>query len=117
VEALQEAIDKYGTPEIFNTDQGSQCTSFEFTNTLKEPGIKISMDGRGRWMDNVFIEQLWRSLKHECVYLHAFESGPEVKKGIGKWIQHYNETRPHSTFDGQTSSEVYNQSTKDKVSA
>ena len=117
VEALQEAIDKHGTPEIFNTDQGSQFTSFEFTNTLKDAGIKISMDGRGRWMDNVFIERLWRSLKYECVYLNAFETGTEVRKGIGKWIKHYNETRPHSTFDGQTPSEVYNQSTKDSMAA
>jgi len=117
VEALQEAIEKYGSPGMFNTDQGSQFTSFEFTNTLKDTGIKISMDGRGRWMDNVFIERLWRSLKYECVYLNAFETGTEVRNGIGKWIKHYNETRPHSTFDGQTPSEVYNQSTKDSMAA
>ena len=109
IEALQEAIEKYGAPEIFNTDQGSQFTSNDFTNVLVKTGIKISMDGRGRWMDNVFIERLWRSLKYECVYLYAFESGSEARKGIGKWIDFYNTKRPHSTFDGQTPDEVYNQ--------
>jgi len=109
VEALQEAIAKYGTPEIFNTDQGSQFTSFEFTNVLKDNEIKISMDGRGRWMDNVFIERLWRSLKYECVYLNAFETGSQARQGIGKWISYYNHKRPHSTFDGQTPHEVYNE--------
>ena len=78
VAALEEAIARYGRPEIFNTDQGSQFTSFAFTNTLKDAGIRISMDGRGRWMDNVFIERLWRSLKYECVFLHAFETGSEA---------------------------------------
>ena len=96
-----------GRPKIFNTDQGSQFTSFEFTGLLKESGIKISMDGKGRWMDNVFIERLWRSLKYECVYLHAFDNGLQARKEIGKWIAHYNAERPHSTFDGLTPSEVY----------
>lgn len=107
VEALEEALEIYGVPEIFNTDQGAQFTSFNFTNVLKENGIKISMDGKGRWMDNVFIERLWRSLKYECVYLNAFETGLQARKEIGSWIGHYNETRPHSTFDGQTPDEVY----------
>ena len=107
VEALKEAITQYGKPEIFNTDQGSQFTSFSFTNTLKDHGIKISMDGKGRWMDNVFIERLWRSLKYECVYLHNFENGRDAKSLIGNWITHYNTNRPHSTFDGQTPHEVY----------
>jgi len=107
VEALEEALALYGAPEIFNTDQGSQFTSFNFTNILKENKIKISMDGKGRWMDNVFIERLWRSLKYECVYLNAFETGLHARKEIGSWMSHYNETRPHSTFDGQTPDEVY----------
>lgn len=107
VEALEEAIVRYGKPEIFNTDQGSQFTSFDFTGVLKENGIKISMDGKGRWMDNVFIERLWRSLKYECVYLNAFDNGLQARQKIGAWIAHYNETRPHSSFDGLTPGEVY----------
>jgi putative transposase len=75
-----------GKPDIFNTDQGSQFTSFAFTNTLKDAGIRISMDGRGLWMDNVFIERLWRSIKYECVFLNAFETGSEARTGIGRWI-------------------------------
>ena len=102
VEALEEALARYGKPEIFNTDQGSQFTSPEFTNILKNAGVRISMDGKGRWMDNVFIERLWRSLKYECVYLHAFETASETRAGIGRWIAYYNSERPHSTFDGQT---------------
>ena len=107
VAALEEAIARYGNPQIFNTDQGSQFTSFAFTNTLREAGIRISMDGRGRWMDNVFIERLWRSLKYECVFLNAFETGSEARTGIGRWIDYYNADRPHSTFDGRTPDEVY----------
>ena len=107
VAALEEAIARHGGPEIFNTDQGSQFTSFAFTNTLREAGIRISMDGRGRWMDNVFIERLWRSLKYECVFLNAFETGSEARAGIGRWISYYNTDRPHSTFAGRTPDEVY----------
>jgi len=107
VQALKEAIVCYGIPSIFNTDQGSQFTSFQFTNVLKEHGIKISMDGKGNWMDNVFIERLWCSLKYECVYLNNFENGAQAKIHIGNWMNHYNMTRPHSTFDGQTPYEVY----------
>jgi len=95
---------------VFNTDQGSQFTSFEFTNTLKEAGIRISMDGKGCWVDNVFIERLWRSLKYECIYLHVFETGSEVRRGINKWMQHYNGDRPHSSLDGATPDEVYSNS-------
>jgi len=95
VTALEEAVARFGKPEIFNTDQGSQFTSFAFTDTLKDAGIRISMDGRGRWMDNVFIERLWRSLKYECVFLHAFETGSEARTGIGCWIAYYNADRPH----------------------
>ena len=108
VEALEEALALYGVPEIFNTDQGAQFTSCVFTSVLKEHGIKISMDGKGRWMDNVFIERLWRSLKYECVYLNAFETGSQARHHISAWLSHYNHTRPHSTFDGQTPDEVYN---------
>lgn len=97
VAALEEAIARHGRPDTFNTDQGSQFTSFAFTATLKDAGIRISMDGRGRWMDNVFIERLWRSLKYECVFLNAFETGSEARNGIGSWIAYYNERRPHDT--------------------
>ena len=107
VAALEEAIACYGRPEIFNTDQGSQFTSFAFTNTLRDAGIRISMDGRGRWMDNVFIERLWRSLKYECVFLNAFETGSEARAGIGRWIAYYNAARPHSALGGKTPDEVY----------
>lgn len=106
-QALKEAVARYGVPDIFNTDQGSQFTSFKFTNILKDHEIKISMDGKGRWMDNVFIERLWRSLKYECVYLNNFEDGRQAKVLIGNWMAHYNRERPHSTFDGQTPYEVY----------
>ncbi|MGH9893436.1 MAG: IS3 family transposase [bacterium] len=107
VAALEEAVARYGKPDIFNTDQGSQFTSFAFTNTLKHAGIRISMDGRGRWMDNVFIERLWRSLKYECVFLNAFETGSDARFGIGGWISYYNTNRPHSSFGGRTPDEVY----------
>ncbi len=107
VAALEEAIGRYGVPEIFNTDQGSQFTSFAFTDVLKSNGIRISMDGKGRWMDNVFIERLWRSLKYECVYLNTFETGSEAKAGIGSWSSYYNGTRPHSALDGRTPAEAY----------
>jgi putative transposase len=102
VSALEEALSKYGSPDIFNTDQGSQFTSAAFTNVLRDKGIRISMDGRGRWLDNVFIERLWRSLKYECVYLHAFETGSEARAGIGEWIAFYNRIRPHSSLAEMT---------------
>jgi len=107
VVALEETLARYGGPEIFNTDQGSQFTSFAFTNVLKDAGIKISMDGKGRWMDNVMIERLWRSLKYECVYLNAYETGSEVLKGIGRWLNLYNKKRPHSSLDDKTPYEAY----------
>jgi len=110
VEALQEALSRYGTPEIFNTDQGSQFTSDDFTQVLKDAGVRISMDGRGRWTDNVFIERLWRSLKYECVYLRDLETGFDAMREIGRWIKFYNEERPHSLFtDDRTPMEVYTQ--------
>ena len=99
-EALEEALAQYGRPEIFNTDQGCQFTSQEFTDVLKQAGVRISMDGKGRWVDNVFIERLWRSLKYECVYLHDFQDGLEARQIIGTWLRYYNEERPHSTLAG-----------------
>ena len=107
VMALEEALARFGRPDIFNTDQGSQFTSFAFTAVLKDAEIRISMDGRGRWMDNVFIERLWRSLKYECVYLHAFETGSELRVGLTRWIGYYNADRPHSGLAGQTPDEAY----------
>jgi putative transposase len=107
IEALQEACARFGRPEIFNTDQGSQFTSPRFTAVLRDAGVRISMDGRGRWMDNVFIERLWRSLKYECVYLHAFETGSELRAGLAGWIGYYNARRPHSTLAGRTPDEAY----------
>jgi len=108
IDALQEALSRYGTPEIFNSDQGSQFTAEEFTDVLKDAKIRISMDGKGRWMDNVFIERLWRSLKYECVYLHGFEDGFQALKKIGAWIKHYNEDRPHSALaEDKTPLEAY----------
>lgn len=107
VEALEEAIDRFGVPEIINTDQGSQFTSLEWIETVKQAGANVSMDGKGRWMDNVFIERLWRSLKYECVYLHAWETGSETRSGIKKWMDFYNTERPHSTLGGRTPDEAY----------
>ena len=107
VEALREALERYGPPEIFNSDQGSQFTSVDFTDVLKEAGIRISMDGKGRWMDNVFIERLWRSLKYECVYLAEFATGSQARTGISWWMDFYNERRPHSALDDRTPQEAY----------
>ncbi len=107
VEALEEAISRYGKPEIFNTDQGSQFTSSAFTGVLLDAKIKISMDGRGRFLDNIFIERLWRSLKYECVYLHEMTDGFVAKRHIKNWLAFYNEERPHSTFNGATPDEIY----------
>lgn len=91
---------KFGKPEIFNTDQGSQFTSPRFVEVLTGAGVQVSMDGKGRWMDNVFIERLWRSLKYECVYIHAFEIGVELRMGLARWITYYNADRPHTFWRG-----------------
>jgi putative transposase len=107
IEALNEALARHGRPEIFNTDQGSQFTSFDFTGVLKEAGITISMDGRGRCMDNIFIERLWRSLKYEAVYLHELTDGFKAERIIGEWIDFYNTERPHSSLGGRTPAEAY----------
>lgn len=102
IEAVQEAIHRYGAPEIFNTDQGSQFTSLEFTQLLKDHGIAISMDGKGCWRDNVFVERLWKSIKYEEVYLRAYETVNAAKSGIGRYLAFYNSRRPHSALDGGT---------------
>ena len=107
LEVLEDALDKYGKPEIFNTDQGSQFTSAAWVSALASRDIRISMDGKGSWMDNVFIERLWRSLKYECIYLNAFDSVREAEAGINHWMFYYNNERPHSSLDGQTPSELY----------
>ncbi|HEY2236505.1 MAG TPA: IS3 family transposase [Candidatus Angelobacter sp.] len=107
IEALEEAMSIYGRPEIFNTDQGSQFTSEAFTGRLKKEGIEISMDGKGRWADNVFVERLWRSLKYEHVYLHAYESVAEARAKIGRYFAFYNSQRPHSSLGAQTPDQVY----------
>jgi putative transposase len=107
IAALREAMARHGKPEIFNTDQGSQFTSLDFTGVLKDAGVAISMDGRGRCMDNIFIERLWRSLKYEAVYLHEMTDGFAAERVIGTWIDFYNTERPHSALDGATPTDAY----------
>jgi putative transposase len=107
LEAVQEALTRYGTPEIFNTDQGCQFTSLEFTGLLKDHGIQISMDGKGSWRDNVFVERLWKSIKYEEVYLHAYETVSAAHQGLERYLTFYNQTRPHRTRDGHTPDGVY----------
>ncbi len=117
IEAVREALARFGCPEIFNTDQGSQFTSSEFTDVLRAADVRISMDGRGRWLDNVFIERLWRSLKYECVYLHAFETGSELRAGLLRWIGYYNTGRPHSKLGGRTPDEAYGTGMMERLAA
>ena len=107
IEALEEALQRFGTPEIFNTDQGSQFTSEAFTGVLKDQGINISMDGKGRWVDNVFVERLWRSVKYEDVYLHAYETPTELRAGLARYFEFYNARRRHSALDRRTPDAVY----------
>ena len=107
VEALHEALERYGRPEIFNTDQGSQFTAEDFTSVLLEGGVKISMDGRGRCLDNVFVERLWRSLKYEEVYLYAYETVSAARAGIGRYFDFFNDERPHSALGYQTPASFY----------
>jgi putative transposase len=107
IEAVEEAIAKYGTPEIFNTDQGCQFTSAEFVGLLKHHGIQISMDGKGCWRDNVFVERLWRTIKYEEVYLHAYDSVSDARAALTRYIAFYNTRRPHSALDGQTLDTAY----------
>jgi putative transposase len=106
-EAVEEAIAKYGKPEIFNTDQGSQFTSSAFTGLLHGHGIRVSMDGKGCWRDNVFVERVWRSIKYEEVYLHAYETVSVAREGIGRYIDFYNTRRPHSSQQARTPDVVY----------
>ena len=107
IEAVEEAIARYGCPEILNSDQGSQFTSNAFTQILKDRNIDISMDGRGAWKDNVFVERLWRSIKYEEIYLRAYASVPEARAGIGRYLSFYNAKRPHSSLDRQTPDQAY----------
>ena len=107
VDALEEALVRYGAPEIFNTDQGAQFTSDAFTDVLKDAGVTISMDGKGRWVDNVFVERLWRSVKYEEVYIKAYENVAEAKRGIGNYLSFYNERRRHQALNRLTPEEVY----------
>ncbi len=107
IEALEEALQRFGAPEIFNTDQGSQFTSEAFTGVLKDHGIKISMDGKGRWIDNVFVERLWRSVKYEDVYLRAYETPTELRAGLARYFTFYNTRRRHSALDRCTPDAVY----------
>lgn len=107
ITALEEAIEKYGCPEIFNTDQGCQFTSNAFTKILSENGIKISMDGRGRFLDNIFIERLWWSVKYHYLNLHSFENGNELRKGLRTWFEYYNRERTHQSLGKMTPDECY----------
>jgi putative transposase len=107
VEALEEALAKYGAPEIFNTDQGSQFTSAGFTGVLTANAVAISMDGKGAWRDNVFVERIWKSVKYEEVYLHAYDSVGEARTSIGRYLDFYNRRRPHSSLDRRTPDEAY----------
>jgi putative transposase len=107
VEALEEALRRYGAPEIFNTDQGAQFTSEAFTDALKAAGIRISMDGKGRWVDNAFVERLWRSLKYEEVYLKAYETVAEARQGMANYFRFYNRERRHQGLNRQTPDQVY----------
>ncbi len=116
-EALTEALERYGRPRIFNTDQDSQFTSLEFTATLKDSGVAISMDGRGRCMDSIFIERLWRSLKYEAVYLHELSDGFVAQRVIAQWMEFYNTRRPHSAPDGSTPAEAYDKGIRMEMQA
>jgi putative transposase len=107
VETLEDALSRYGKPDIFNTDQGSQFTGATFTGVLIKNGIAISMDGKGAWRDNVFVERLWRSIKYEEVYLHAYDSVSEARNSIGRYLDFYNGRRPHSSLDGATPDHAY----------
>lgn len=107
VEALKEALFKYGAPEIFNTDQGCQFTSEAFTSVLKTWNVKISMDGKGRFKDNIFIERLWRTLKYERIYLRTYETGTELSKDLTYWFNWYNDNRKHTSLDKLTPNEAY----------
>ena len=110
IEALQEALRLWGTPEIFNTDQGAQFTADDFLDVLRAKEIQISMDGKGRWRDNVFVERLWRSVKYEEVYLHGYSDVAEARRGIGRYLGFFNDERPHQALGYRTPSEIYSAS-------
>jgi len=107
VDVLQDAFRRYGTPEIVNTDQGSQFTAKAFVDTVLENGCRLSMDGRGAWRDNVFVERVWRSVKYECVYLHAYDSVAQARTSIMQYVEWYNRSRPHSSLDRKTPYQAY----------
>ena len=107
IDALHEALARYGTPEIFNTDQGSQFTCADFTQVLKDHTIRISMDGKGCWRDNVFVERLWKTIKYEEIYLHAYDCVSDARDGIGKHFMFYNQRRPHTEHGGDTPDSMY----------
>ena len=107
IEALQEALHRFGSPEIFNTDQGAQFTAPAFSAVLQAQGVRISMDGKGRWIDNVFVERLWRSVKYEEVYLHAYDSPREANAALERYFRFYNGRRPHQALDNRTPDEAY----------
>lgn len=117
LEAVEDALGRYGTPEIFNTDQGSQFTSSDFVDLLRTHGIQQSMDGKGRWVDNVFVERLWRSVKYEEVYLHAYDSVTLARQGLERYFRFYNQRRPHSSLDGKTPDQVYFDSLSPQLAA
>jgi len=117
LEAVQEALARYGTPDIFNTDQGCQFTSQEFTGLLKDHGIQISMDGTGCWRDHVFVERLWRSIKYEEVYVRAYDSLGAARQGLGRYLTFYNQTRPHRALDGPTPEQVYGDNLTTRLTA
>ena len=107
IDAIEEALAKHGCPQIFNTDQGSQFTSADFTGVLTSNCITISMDGKGAWRDNVFVERFWRTIKYEEVYLHAYDSVGEAQRSIGRYLAFYNARRPHTALDGRTPNQAY----------
>ena len=107
IEGVEKALVRHGKPDIFNTDQGSQFTSIAFTQVLKNAKIAISMDGKSAWRDNVFVKRLWRTIKYEKIYLHAYSNVPKARAAIGKYLNFYNTKRPHSSLDGQTPDQAY----------
>ncbi len=107
IDALEEALTRHGSPEIFNTDQGCQFSSQDFTDVLEAHGVTISMDGKGCYRDNIFVERLWRSVKYECVYLKAFKDGAQLKQELGRYFIWYNQERPHQGLDDATPDELY----------
>jgi len=117
IEALEEALQRFGAPQIFNTDQGAQFTAEAFTDVLKQHGVDISMDGKGRWVDNVFVERLWRSVKYEDVYLHAYETPAELRVGLIRYFEFYNAGRRHSALDRRTPDAVYFERATDRLAA